>query len=94
MDVNTVTTLISSLGFPIVCVIALGYFIWKLWSRQQEENSKREEKLYETISNAQSINEKLTQTNSEFVKVLTDYKSDLNEIKEDVTEIKNNLMKG
>lgn len=93
MDAQALEHAITSLGFPIVCVLFLGWFIWKIWIRQQEQNEKREEKLYAFVSEAQTVNEKLTQTNSEFVKVLTEYKSDLNEIKEDVTEIKNNLMK-
>lgn len=40
---------------------------------------------------AQTVNEKLTQTNSEFVSILTDYKTDLDTIKTDVTTIKNQL---
>lgn len=27
MDVNTLTTLISSIGFPIACCVYLGYYI-------------------------------------------------------------------
>lgn len=91
MDAQTLQTVITTLGFPIVACLFLGYFIWKLWTRQQEQNEKREEKLYSFITLAQSTNEKLTQTNAEFVTVLNTYKSDLDEIKTDVTEIKNNL---
>ena len=91
MDAQTLQTVITTLGFPIVACLFLGYFIWKLWTRQQEQNEKREEKLYSFITLAQSTNERLTQTNAEFVTVLNTYKSDLDEIKTDVTEIKNNL---
>lgn len=91
MDVTTIQTAITTLGFPIVCVLFLGWFIWKIWIRQQEQNEKREEKLYSFVSEAQSVNEKLTQTNAEFVTVLNTYKSDLDVIKSDVTEIKENL---
>ena len=91
MDAQTLQTVITTLGFPIVACLFLGYFIWKLWTRQQEQNEKREEKLYSFITEAQSTNERLTQTNAEFVTVLNTYKSDLDEIKTDVTEIKNNL---
>lgn len=91
MDAQTLQTVITTLGFPIVACLFLGYFIWKLWTRQQEQNEKREEKLYSFITLAQATNEKLTQTNAEFVTVLNTYKSDLDEIKTDVTEIKNNL---
>lgn len=91
MDANTIQTLISSLGFPIVCVLFLGWFIWKIWTCQQEQNEKREDKLYSVVAQAQETNERLTNTNCEFVEILHSYKSDLDEIKNDVSEIKQNM---
>ena len=91
MDVNTIQTAISTLGFPIVCVLFLGWFIWKIWMSQQDQNKEREDKLYEYLGKAQAVNEELTKTNSEFVNVLNTYKSDLDTIKNDVTEIKQNM---
>ena len=93
MDVNTVQTLITSLGFPIVCVIALGWFIYKAFEKFTAQAENREEKLYTVIAQAQETNERLSQTNAEFVAVLNTYKSDLEEIKSDVSEIKQ-TMKG
>ena len=91
MDVNTIQTAISTLGFPIVCVLFLGLFIWKILMRQQDQNKEREDKLYEYLGKAQAVNEELTKTNSEFVNVLNTYKTDLDTIKNDVTEIKQNM---
>lgn len=91
MDVNTIQTAISTLGFPIVCVLFLGWFIWKIWMSQQDQNKEREDKLYEYLGKAQAVNEQLTKTNSEFVEILHSYKSDLDTIKNDVTEIKQNM---
>ena len=91
MDINTIQTLITSLGFPIVCVIALGWFIYKAFEKFTSQAENREEKLYTVISQAQETNERLTQTNAEFVSVLNTYKSDLDEIKSDVNEIKENM---
>ena len=91
MDVNTVQTLITSLGFPIVCVIALGWFIYKAFEKFTSQSEKREEKLYTVIAQAQETNERLSKTNAEFVAVLNTYKSDLEDIKADVTEIKENM---
>ena len=93
MDVNTIQTLITSLGFPIVCVIALGWFIYKAFEKFTAQAEKREEKLYTVITQAQETNERLTQTNAEFVSVLNTYKAGLDEIKSDVSEIKQ-TMKG
>ena len=91
MDVNTIQTLITSLGFPIVCVIALGWFIYKAFEKFTAQSEKREEKLYTVIAQAQETNERLSNTNAEFVSVLNTYKSDLEDIKADVTEIKENM---
>ena len=91
MDVNTVQTLITSLGFPIVCVIALGWFIYKAFEKFTAQAENREEKLYTVIAQAQETNERLSQTNAEFVSVLNTYKSDLDDIKADVSEIKENM---
>ena len=81
MDVNTIQTLITSVGFPIVCVL----------EKFTAQSEKREEKLYTVLANAQETNERLSKTNAEFVTVLNTYKSDLEEIKSDVSEIKENM---
>lgn len=91
MDLNIIQQVITTLGFPIFCVIAMGWFISKLWNKSQEQNEKREEKLYEVIDKAQTQNEQLSKTNAEFVKVLDDYKLDLETIKTDVADIKQQL---
>ena len=91
MDVNTIQTLVTSLGFPIVCVFALGWFIYNAFEKITAQSEKREEKLYTVIAQAQETNERLSNTNAEFVSVLNTYKSDLDEIKADVTEIKENM---
>ena len=91
MDVNTIQTLITSLGFPICVCVALGWFIYKAFEKFTAQAENREEKLYTTIAQAQETNEKLTQTNAEFVSVLNTYKSDLEDIKADVSEIKENM---
>lgn len=93
MDTSSISTLIGTLGFPIVCVIFLGWFIWKIWNKQQDDNKSREEKLYEFIGKAQVVNEELTKTNAEFITVLNSYKSDLDDIKSDVSDIKERIGK-
>ena len=91
MDINTIQTLVTSLGFPICVCIALGWFIYKAFEKFTAQSEKREEKLYTVIAQAQETNERLSNTNAEFVAVLNTYKSDLDEIKADVTEIKENM---
>lgn len=91
MDLGVIQTAISTLGFPIVIAGACMWFIWKLWNKQQEQNDKREEKLYLVISTAQSQNLKLSETNASFISVLENYKTDLDTIKDDVAVIKQSI---
>lgn len=87
------TQLISSLGFPIVCVLALGYFIYTIYKNWTTENAKREDKLYEIIQVSHANNEKLVEANREFVAVLETYKTDITEIKHDIEDIKEIIVK-
>lgn len=88
MDLNTIQTAITTMGFPIVMVIVLGWFIWKLWNKSQDQNEIRENKLYEVINKAQTQNDALSNTNAQFVAILNTYKTDLQTIKDNVQEIK------
>lgn len=45
MDYNVLLQMIDSHGFPIVCVIALCIFIYKIY----QQSVKREERLYSQI---------------------------------------------
>lgn len=83
-------TMISSVGFPIVACVALGFFIYRLF----QDAKGREEKLITAITDTNNINRELTKTNAEFVKVLDTYSTDLDRIKSDVTEIKQTMLKG
>ena len=40
MDAKSLTDLMSTLGFPVVCVIALAYFAFWMVNRVIEENAK------------------------------------------------------
>ncbi len=51
MDVNALTTLIGSLGFPIVSCIALFWYMTKIESQHKEEIKK----LSEAINNNTNV---------------------------------------
>lgn len=92
MDVQVISQLITTLGFPIVCVIFLSLFTKKLWETSDERNKEREEKLYTIIGEAQEQNKQLSDTNAQFVKVLEQNRQDIDEIKSDVKEIKGKVL--
>ena len=64
---NEIANLVSSLGFPIVCVGACAYFINYIIKAEREENQKREEKYINTINNfsvvLDKVNDNLTTNN-------------------------------
>ena len=47
---DEIVNLVTSLGFPIVCVIGCAYFINYIIKAEREENQKREEKYIDTIN--------------------------------------------
>ena len=81
METSTFVDLIGSLGFPIACVIALGFFIYQLW----RQSAKRETKLYEELAECRSVNKMAIET-------LTLYAERLGVIEADVKEIKNDII--
>lgn len=91
MNLVDIQNLITALGFPIACTIALGFFVWKIWQQDKADSTKREEKLYTVITESQVQNKQLSKTNAQFVSVLSTYKSDLEEIKNDISDIKTKL---
>ena len=56
---DEITNLVTSLGFPIVCVIACAYFINYIIKAEREENQKREEKYIETINQFSIVMDKV-----------------------------------
>ena len=73
MDLQNVVDLVSSLGFPIVAVIALGFFVYKISllyrndynSRIQEVESsaeRRETKFYELLAESNEVLERFNDT--------------------------------
>ena len=59
MDIEEITKFITTLGFPVVCVIACAYFINYIIKAEREENQKREEKYIETINNFSVVLDKV-----------------------------------
>ena len=91
MDVTTVEGLITSVGFPIFCVLALGFFIYKSYENIEKRNEGREEKLYSMLANSQSAIDNAIETNAKFVAQLESMQNNVNRISDDVDDIKEYL---
>ena len=75
-----ITNLITTLGFPIVCVIACAYFINFIIKAEREENQKREEKYIETINKFSVVLEKVNDNLSAINKRLEYFENKLDEV--------------
>lgn len=76
-----ITNLINTFGFPTACVIACGFFIWKMWEQQIADK----EKLYVELDNSRIATEKA-------IDVIKGYSEKLNIIESDVKEIKEKVV--
>lgn len=79
-NVTMATELVSTLGFPIALVIAMGFFIWQLW----KQSVTREEKLMAELTECRLVN-------TQAITTIAQYAEKLDTIQKDVTEIKSDM---
>lgn len=102
MDVNAITQLITTLGFPIVAVIAMAWFIYQIYlkttadsaanmEKVQERCQAREDKLYQEIKENREVNAQAIATIAKYAEKLEVIQNDVNEIKTDITIIAEKL---
>ena len=98
MDVEQIAHLISTLGFPIVCVIGMAWFIWALIKRTTDQNEsnmekvqknckEREDRLYEEIKLNREVNSKAIDTIAKYAEKLDVIQDDIDDIKTNITVI-------
>lgn len=87
MEAGIIIELISTLGFPIACVVALGVFVWKIYN----QSITREDKLMQEITENRLVNEKAIETIAQFAERFTHIENDVELIKNDITVIKEKI---
>jgi chromosome segregation ATPase len=87
VELGVILEAISAVGFPIVAVLALGFFVYKIWLQSVE----RENKLMAEITENRLVNEKAIETIAQFAERFTHIETDVEEIKNDVVLIKDKL---
>ena len=80
MGIEEISSVITTLGFPIVCVIACAYFINYIIKAEREENQKREEKYIETINQFSIVLDKVNDNLSNNNKRLEYIENKLDEV--------------
>lgn len=86
MDWNSITQIISTVGFPIFCVVCLGYFVWKAFNMVMQNNKERETMLYNTIAEIRGQLKEASATNASFIKILEAMSKDIEDIKDKIKE--------
>jgi chromosome segregation ATPase len=87
MEIGVILEVISTVGFPIALVIALGWFIFKIYNQSVD----REAKLMAEIAENRRVNEKALETIALYAERLGHIESNITEIKEDVILIKEKI---
>lgn len=81
MDISIITELITSLGFPIALVIAMAYFIYKIYKKSEE----REDKLMDSLKECRAVNADAIATIGKYAGTLDTIQKDIADIKTDIT---------
>lgn len=55
MNPQDITQIITNLGFPIVCCLALGYFIWKFSNKLNNDSTSRENRLMDYFDKQNTV---------------------------------------
>lgn len=79
--ITMLVEIFPTVGFPIICVGVMGWFIYKFYNDSQKANAEREEKLYIQLGKQNEINER-------FAEIIAKYDVKLDEIRDDVAVIK------
>ena len=87
MDYGIIADLITNLGLPITMVIAMGWFIYKIYKKSEV----REDTLMAEIKECREINGQAIETISLYAERLTHIEDNVTEIKNDITEIKQKI---
>ena len=87
MELAVIVELIGTLGFPIVCVLALGIFVYQLW----KQSAEREKTLMAEIAENRLVNQKAIETISQYAERLNHIEDNLTEVKSDVVYIKDRI---
>lgn len=80
MTFEMIMEAVATLGFPIVCVGALGFFVWQIY----KQSVKREETLMAEITENRLVNQ-------QFAELIGKYDVKLEAIQNDVKDIKDTL---
>lgn len=87
------TSLITTVGFPITCVIGLAIFMAKVLIEINNSNKEREKETRELLVKAQATVDTALETNAMFIDQLQTMQKSIDKITVDIDDIKSELSK-
>ena len=84
---------LQSVGFPIFCVLALGYFVYSSYQKMITDTKEREDKLYAMLTSAQATISSAVENNVKLAAQIEIMQKNVEKLAEDIEDIKDAVKK-
>ena len=84
---------LQSVGFPIFCVLALGYFVYSSYQKMITDTKEREDKLYTMLASAQATISSAVENNVKLAAQIEIMQKNVEKLAEDIEDIKDSVKK-
>lgn len=84
---------LQSVGFPIFCVLALGYFVYSSYQKMITDTKEREDKLYTMLGSAQSTINSAVENNVKLAAQIEIMQKNVEKLADDIEDIKDSVKK-
>ena len=84
---------LQSVGFPIFCVLALGYFVYSSYQKMIADTKEREDKLYTMLTSAQATISSAVENNVKLAAQIEIMQKNVEKLAEDIEDIKESVKK-
>ena len=84
---------LQSVGFPIFCVLALGYFVYSSYQKMIADTKEREDKLYTMLTSAQATISSAVENNVKLAAQIEIMQKNVEKLAEDIEDIKDSVKK-
>ena len=84
---------LQSVGFPIFCVLALGYFVYSSYQKMITDTKEREDKLYTMLTSAQATISTAVENNVKLAAQIEIMQRNVEKLADDIDDIKDVVKK-
>ena len=84
---------LQSVGFPIFCVLALGYFVYSSYQKMITDTKEREDKLYTMLASAQATISSAVENNVKLAAQIEIMQKNVEKLADDIEDIKDVVKK-